>query len=140
MLREEMKALKNATPRDLRKFGLMVGGVFILLALFFLWRHKPWWRWLLVVGMPLILGGLILPRGLRWVYVGWMTLAMALGAVVSTLLLTLLFYFVVTPLALLARLMGKDFLARRLHRGAGSYWIARDVSKPREKQAHERQF
>jgi hypothetical protein len=140
MLREEIKALKSATPRELRKFGLMVGGVFTLLALFFLWRHKLWWWWLLVPGVPLVLCGSLLPLGLRWVYVGWMTLAMVLGAVVSTVMLTFLFFFVVTPLGLLARLAGKDFLNRTLQPHAATYWISRDASRPKQKHEHERQF
>ena len=40
MWREEIKVFVGVTPRDLRKFGLMVGGVFCLLGLLFWLRHK----------------------------------------------------------------------------------------------------
>jgi len=142
MFREEIEALTKATPRDLRKFGFVVGSVFCALALFFAvpkW-HKDWYWWLLVPGVPLVVLGAIFPRALKWVYVGWMTLAMALGAVVSTILLTLLFFLVVTPMGLIARLVGKDFLSRKLEPGAASYWILREASKPKQKHEHERQF
>jgi hypothetical protein len=141
MLREDIHALPAAPRRDLRKFGLTVGGVFCLIALIvFLPKwHKPWYWWLLVPGVPLVLLGAVYPRSLRWVYVGWMIIAMVLGAVVSTLLLTALFYLVVTPIGLVARLVGKDFLNRKPS-SAASYWILRDASKPKQKHEHERQF
>ena len=140
MLRDEINRLQKATARDLRKFGVTVGGVFVLLGLFFLWRHKPWYWWMLVAGLPLVLLGAVLPRSLRWIFVGWMTLALVLGAIVSTVLLTIMFYLLVTPIGLLARAAGKDFLGLRRKVGTSSYWISRDVSKRRRKQAHERQF
>ena len=140
MLREDIKELRSATARDLRKFGLTVGGVFCLLGLLFLWRHKWWYPWMLWPGVPLMALGTILPRSLKWIYVGWMTLAMLIGAVVSTILLTLLFYLVVTPIGLVARLAGKDFLSQKLEPSSASYWILRDVSKPKQKHEHERQF
>jgi hypothetical protein len=142
MLREEIKQLQAATPRDLRKFGLMVGGVFLLLALWFFipkW-HKSWYWWFLVPGVPLVIFGAAFPKALKWAYVGWMTLAMALGAIVSTVLLTLLFYAAVTPIGLIARMAGKDFLSRKLDSAMPSYWILRDASKPKQKHEHEQQF
>jgi hypothetical protein len=140
MLREEIKALQKATPRDLRKFGLVVGGVFLGLGLFFLLRHKPWWPWFVWPGAPLVVLGAILPRTLKWVYVAWMTLALFLGVVVSTILLTLFFFVVVTPIGLIARLVGKDFLSQKLEPAAASYWIRRDVTTPKAKHEHEQQF
>jgi hypothetical protein len=142
MLRDDIKGLQKATPTDLRKFGLMVGGVFLGLALLF-WIpkwHKAWYWWLIVPGAPLVLLGAVLPRSLKWIYVGWMTLAMILGAIVSTILLTLLFFLIVVPMGLVSRVVGKDFLSQKLSPQASSYWIVRDISKPKEKHEHEQQF
>src|SRR5687768_5010123 len=114
MLREGICGLLKVTPRNLRKFGLSVGGVFCLLGLFFLWLYKWWYLWLLWPGVSLIVLGTILPRSLKRIYFAWMTLAMVMGAVVSTILLVILFYFVVTPIGLFARVVGKDFLNLKL--------------------------
>lgn len=124
MIREELKHLKTE-PHDLRKFALLVGGVFLLLGSWFLFRHKPWSPWLLTPGLLLVGLGLIAPRSLQQVYLGWMAMAFALGLVVSTLLLTLFYYLLVTPIALLARLLGKDFLGLRWSPSARSYWLPR---------------
>ena len=140
MWREEIKVFVGVTARDLRKFGLMVGGVFCLLGLLFWLRHKPFFRYFLVPGVPLLFLGAIWPRSLKWIYVGWMGLATMIGMIVSTILLTLLFYVVVTPVGLLARVVGRDFLSLKLQPSATSYWIVRDVSKRKEKHEHERQF
>ncbi len=140
MLREDIKGLQKASALDLRKFGLTVGGVFCALGLWFYLRHKPFYWYVLVPGIPLLALGTILPRALKWIYVGWMTLAMVLGAIVSTLLLTVLFYLMVTPIGLLARLAGKDFLSRKRRPTDASYWILRDTSKFKSKHEHEQQF
>ncbi|MCX6875044.1 MAG: SxtJ family membrane protein [Verrucomicrobia bacterium] len=140
MLREDIKGLMRATPRDLRSFGLTVGGVFCTLGLLCGLRHIPYWPWFVAPGVPLVVLGAMAPRILRWIYVGWITLAMLLGAVVSTVLLTLLFFLVVTPMGLAARLAGKDFLSRKLEPGAASYWLVRDISTPKAKHEHQQQY
>lgn len=139
-MRQEVKEFLGCTTRDLRKFGVMVGGVFCLLGLLFWLRHKPFYFYLLLPGVPLMALGTIWPRSLRWIYVGWMTLATMIGMVVSTILLTLLFYFIVAPIGLFARMLSKDFLSQKWNPNAGTYWIARDLSKPKQKHEHEQQF
>lgn len=110
-------------PRELRKFGLMVGGVFVAIGVVFLLRHKPSYPFFLSPGVALIAFGALAPRALKYVYIAWMALAFALGFFMSQVILTLFFFLVVTPIGLLARLFRKDFLARRLQRRAASYWI-----------------
>ena len=137
-IREDIKQLKTS-DRDLRKFGLIVGGVFAALGLLFLWRHpgrSPYFLW---PGGVLMLLGLVLPHALKWVYITWMSVAFVLGFVMAHVILTLLFLFVITPIGLVARLMGKDFLSLKLNRAAKSYWILRG-SKTKSAADYERQF
>ncbi|TAL02048.1 MAG: hypothetical protein EPO07_07705 [Verrucomicrobia bacterium] len=137
-LRDDLRELK-AGPRELRKFGLTVGGVLAALALLFLFRHKvraPYFLW---PGIFLLVFGVVAPRLLKWIYLAWMTLAIVLGFVVSHVLLTLLFFLVITPVGLVARLSGKDFLSLKLDRAAKSYWIPRSRT-PKRPEDYERQF
>jgi hypothetical protein len=139
MIAEEIKQLKTGT-RDLRKFGLLVGGVFALLAAWCWWRGKPAFPYLVAPAVPLLLLGAVWPRSLKWVYLAWMGLALVLGLIVSTVLLTVFYYLVVTPIGLLARAVGQDFLSRRLQPDAPTYWIARPRSGPKPRQEYEQQF
>src|SRR5437588_2128412 len=109
MILEDIKSLKTG-PRELRKFGLLVGGVFTVLGLLWLVRGKPHYPWALVPGVLLVALGVILPRALKYIYIAWMSVAVVLGFIVSNVLLTLFFVVVITPIGLIARLSGTDFL------------------------------
>lgn len=137
-IREDIKQLKT-TDRDLRKFGLLVGGVFAVLGLLFLWRHKTHYPYFLWPGTVLVLCGAILPRALKWVYIAWMSIAFVLGFVMAHVILTLLFLLIITPMGLIARLAGKDFLSLKLDHAAKSYWIPR-TTRPKTATDYERQF
>jgi hypothetical protein len=138
-LKDELKELPVGR-RDLRRFGLLVGGVFALLAAWFFYRERAYWSWMLVPALPLLLMGAVYPAALRFVYLAWMSLALVLGFVVSTILLTIFFYLVITPMGLLARAVGKDFLSLKLNSSQESYWIVRDPQEKRTAVDYERQY
>lgn len=137
-IREDIKQLQTS-DRDLRKFGLVVGGVFVAVGLLFLWRHpgrSPYFLW---PGGALMLLGLVLPRALKWIYIAWMSIAFVLGFVMAHVILTLLFFLVITPMGLVARLTGRDFLSLKLDRAAKTYWLPR-AAKSKSAADYERQF
>ena len=138
-LKDELKELPLG-PRDLRRFGFLVGGIFALLALWFWYRERDFWWWCVIPAVPLLLLGTVYPKSLRLVYLGWMSLALILGLVVSTILLTLFFYLVITPMGLIARLAGKDFLSLKLNPAKSSYWIQREQPAERNPSEYERQY
>jgi len=137
-IREDIKQLKTS-DRDLRRFGLMVGGVFAALGLFFWWQSKAAYPFFLWPGAGLVVAGMIFPRALRSVYIAWMSVAFVLGFVMAHVILTLFFFLVVTPIGLFARLAGKDFLSLKLDYRVNSYWIPRE-QKPKSPADYERQF
>ncbi|MCW5555047.1 MAG: hypothetical protein KIS67_23145 [Verrucomicrobiae bacterium] len=110
----------------LRKFGLVVGGVLTGLGLLFLWRHKLYYPYFLWPGVVLVFFGAVWPRALKWVYLVWMSAAFVLGFAMAHVILTLLFFVIITPVGLVARLAGKDFLRLKLNRVAKSYWLPRE--------------
>src|SRR5947199_67572 len=124
MILEDIKELKTS-DRDLRKFGLLIGGVFAAVGILFWARGKAHFMFFLTPGALLLMLGFAFPRGLKQIYLVWMTLAIVMGFVVSHILLTVFFFLVITPIGLAARLFRKDFLSLKQEPKATTYWIAR---------------
>ena len=137
-LREDIKQLSTG-PKAWRQFGLLVGGVFAILGVFFWLRHKAHYPYFLWPGLGLMILGTVLPRSLKLIYLVWMTLAVVLGFIMPHVILTLFFYLIITPVGLLARLFGKDFLGLKLDKAATSCWIRR-TQAPKSAADYERQF
>ena len=77
---------------------------------------------LLVVGVLAGGIGLVRPRAVRWLFAASTVAAFPIGWVVSQVLLVILFVAVITPVALLFRLRGRDRLSRKPTPGHSSYW------------------
>ncbi len=138
MLIEEIKNIKSG-KKELRKFGITVGIVSGLLGGLFLWRGKDYYTYFLILSTVFISLGLGLPILLGTIQRIWMTLAVIIGWFMTRVILSVLFYIVVTPIGLLTRLLGKDFLDTKFNRNANSYWIPGKETKPRERN-YENQF
>jgi hypothetical protein len=106
-----------------REFGLIVGGVFTLLGMWWTYRGKfvTAVHIVLPLGIALCLFGIILPRALVFPNKAWMTLAEGLSYVTTRIILAFVFFVVLTPIGLIKRALGWDPLHRR--EGSGeSYW------------------
>ncbi len=106
-----------------REFGLIVGGVLLLLSSWWLYRGK--FSSVLPVTMPLgaalVLLGLVLPRALALPNKAWMAFAEALSFVMTRIILAFVFFGIVTPIGVVKRLFGWDPLHRRAA-ASDSYW------------------
>ena len=138
MIIEEIKNIKSG-KRELRQFGITIGLVLGLLGSWFLWRNKEGSSLLLIAATLFLSLGFTLPRLLKPFQKLWMTLAVLLGWLMTRIILTILFYLVVTPIGLLAKVSGKDFLNRKFNSDASSYWIPRKAITP-DKRNYEKQF
>ncbi len=108
--------------RSERQFGSAVAALFLIAALWpLLGGEALAWPWLVAAAVLLLLGWRN-PRGLRPALRAWSTLGHWLGVINTHTLLAVAFFFVITPLALLFRLAGRDALRLKL-RPAPSYWI-----------------
>ena len=82
----------STTTRDLRKFGLVVGGVFSLLGGWFLFRHKAAGPYFLTPGVVLVLFGFVAPRALEAIYIALDESGLYYGLLVSMVVLTLVYF------------------------------------------------
>ena len=107
-----------------RAFGLTVGLVCAMLALRTGWRHGPTVPAQVLGGIAsgLLLSAWFRPSLLRSLNRWWMRLARLLGWINNRLILGAVFLALMTPLGLMFRLAGRDFLRLRRPRGA-SGWV-----------------
>ena len=138
MFKEEIKNIKE-DKTTIRKFGLTVGTVLLLVGIVLYLTGKSSSVVFGGIGFLLILFGLILPSILKPLNKIWMTLAVILGWFMSRLILFILFYIVITPIGFILRMAGKDFLNLRTDKNSDSYWEKREKTV-KEKIDYERQF
>jgi carbamoyltransferase len=112
----------------LRRFGLTTGCVFLFLGAVFIFRHRFAGWPLASVGAFLVLLAVVNPSLLRFCYEPWMRLAGFLGSISSHILLTLLFFLVLTPIGFLQRLFGKLPIDLRFKTNEATYWQKRTAS------------
>jgi hypothetical protein len=86
--------------------------------------------WAVVVAAPLILTAFIRPWGLRYPFRVWMLLGHCLGWVNSRVIMTLVFYLVVTPTAFVLRAMKRDAMTRALDPSANTYRVVKTPRQP----------
>jgi hypothetical protein len=137
MILEEIKNIKSE-KKDLRSFGIVMAVFFGLLGAWLLWKERDSYLYMFIIAGIFLLGGLALPIALKPLQIAWMTLAVILGWVMTRVILGILYYLIFTPMGLLARLFGKDFLNMKLDRNASSYWIEKKA-EPGERN-YENQF
>jgi hypothetical protein len=129
-VRGEIRQLRG-TPKELRKFGLVVGTIFMMIAA--IGVYKIWSVVAIAVfvlaGLLLLLGGLFSRNALRLVYKVWMGIAFAVGWIVSRVILILLFYLVITPVSVLARVFGKRFIDIDYRTKRDSYWVSKSPAE-----------
>ena len=114
---------KRRSYRVEREFGLIVGGILILLSAWWLYRGKfaTATQIILPIGSLLVLLGLVWPRSLVLLNRVWMALASVLSFITTRIILAVVFFLVLTPIGLIKRAMGWDPLHRRAQQEP-SYW------------------
>jgi hypothetical protein len=132
--------MSGASSSELRRFGLTVGGMFLLLGTLSWWRghvRPPIVMW--TVGVLLVVPGLVVPAILGPVQRAWMRGGAMLGEVNSRILLTVFFYLVVAPFGFVLRTFVRDPLDRSMRGGEPSNWIKRQPA-PLDRARYEQQF
>lgn len=134
-----MHDIDISSPREQRKFGLTMA---VALALFGAVRW--WWNGapspvLFTTAIVFCLAALAAPFALRPVFWLWMKLAEAMNWVMTRVLLSLVFFGLITPARYLNQFFGSDPLKRDWLPEAASYWEEPD-DQPASRDAYRNQF
>lgn len=138
MLKEELKHI-DTSEKAVKKTGITIGIVLITISFILWWLEKNSFVYFSAVGgIFIILSYLAIPI-LRPFHKLWIGFSLVLGFVMSRIILTILFYFVVTPIGLLAKVVGKKFMPLGFDKNVATYWEKKEkIAK--EKVDYERQF
>jgi len=112
----------DRSPRALRRFGIIVGAAMLVVGTLLLLGDRKAGGPFLSFGVLLVVAATFAPSVLRYVYRPWMTMAFAMSWLITRLILTLVFFLVVTPIGLLQRLCGKRALELHFKSGESTYW------------------
>ncbi len=118
-----LKVNTKPSARDLRWFGVTILIAFSLLAALLYWRGKVTtasWMW--AISVPIGLLAIVLPPAARLFYIAWMSIAVVMGTVMSRLIMSLLYFLLITPVSLFFRLTGRDVLRVHKKDHNDSYW------------------
>lgn len=129
-------------PSD-RSFGLTFAVVFGILTGVAVWRGwmggQLWWYFLAVSAVFLV-ASFAFAHVLRPLNVVWMKFGALLHKIVSPIMLGLIYFVVMTPVALFFKLKGRDELRRKYEPAARTYWIERQPPGPDGPSSFPRQF
>jgi hypothetical protein len=127
------------TPSELRRFGLSVGGVFLVLAGISWWRGHVYPPYVLAaLGTWLFVPGLLFPRVLGPVERRWMHFAEVLGRFNAKVILSVFWVLVMTPVGIVRRTL-HDPLERKMKDGSTTTWVRR-TSEPVAIDRYRQQF
>jgi len=139
----------NPPPRTLRNFGLIglvAFGALALLAYRHMWAFAKFsdgtdQTLTYVLGALAAYCGLFAiaaPAALKWLYIGLSVVGFPIGFVFSYIIVTIMFFVVIVPTALIFRLIGRDAMKLKYNPQATSYWIRR--TPPHSVKRYFRQF
>lgn len=127
---ESLKELQKVKVGSERSFGLVFAGFFAILAGVSFYKGSEIAVYFLGVAAIFLVVALTVPKILKPLNLVWFKFGLLLHKIVSPLIMGLLFYLTVTPIALIVRIFGKDPLLLKLDSKAESYWIERDPPGP----------
>ncbi len=113
----------NPDTKQLRSFGLLVGGIFTALGILPLLFGKEVRLWAVSPAAVLIFLALLLPSSLGPVYRVWMVIGHVLGWINTRIILSVVFYGIFLPMGFVMRLAGKDPMRRQFQADADTYRV-----------------
>jgi len=105
-------------------FGILFFIFFLIIGLFPLVSVGVIRIWSVVLSLIFLIITIIRPNLFTFLNRSWIQFGIFLGKVISPIVMGLVFFFVVTPIGILVRILKKDVMG--LKRGASSYWINRE--------------
>lgn len=127
-------------PKPVRRFGLILSFLLLLLAAYLAFRENPQWIWPAGAAVLSLLASLVVLSVIRPLYIGLTALTIPIGYFVSKLILITLYVLFFVPVGILSRLFRRDLLSRRIDRKAPTYWIKKPKDETPVREKYERLY
>ena len=134
---EEIKNIKTS-KKDIKNFGITIGLILFIISAILFYYNNLMYQNISIVAVAFIGLGILIPILLKPIYIGWMVFAVILGWIMTRVILSAVFFVIMTPIGLIVKLLGNDFLALKIT-DSESYWNNRD-SQAELNQDYEKQF
>ena len=118
-----MKNLINIKRKDNITFGILFFVFFLIIGLYPLKSDGAIKIWSVLFSLVFLIITIIRPNLFTFLNKLWIKFGILLGKIISPIVMGLVFFFVVTPIGVLVRILKKDVMG--LKRGTSSYWINR---------------
>ena len=108
-----------------KSFGILFSIIFFLIAIWFFLEDGKFIFWALALSFIFLFVAFLKKELLKPLNIAWIKLGEILGKIIAPLVMTLIFFFILTPLSFIIRIFGKDLLKLKFSKD-NSYWIKRE--------------
>jgi|TARA_B100001964_G_C13849183_1_gene429393 hypothetical protein len=126
-----MKDIKTSSNRS---FGFVFFVVFFLIAIYPLLNEGNFRFWSLIIAIIFLILGILNSKILTPLNKIWIKFGLFLGSIISPIIMSIIFFFVVTPISFVMKVLGKDILNLKRNNN-NTYWI--DKSGPKSKMKNQ---
>ena len=105
-------------------FGILFFIFFLIIGIYPLLSSKNIRVWSVVLSLVFLIITIIRPNLFTFLNKLWTQLGILLGKIISPIVMGLVFFFLITPIGMIIRILKKDVMG--LKKGASSYWITRE--------------
>lgn len=130
MINKRLNEIEDFKPSSNRSFGIVMAAAWVAVALYPLVSgNTPHW-WLLAIGAMFLLLALARPVVLAPLNYVWTRFGLLLGRIINPIVLGLMYFIIISPIAIGMKLVGRDPLKRKYEPEKDTYWQDKDPSGP----------
>ena len=115
-----------------RSFGLVFFVIFLFITIYPLLNEGNLRFWSLIIAIIFLFLGILNSKILTPLNKIWFKFGLFLGRIVSPIVMSIIFFFVVTPISFVMRILGKDILNLKRNNNK-TYWIEKSGPKSKMK-------
>ena len=115
-----------------KSFGIVFFTVFLIIAIWPLLNGNDIRYWSLIISIVFLILGILNSKILTPLNKTWFKIGILLGNVISPIIMSIIFFLVVTPTSFIMKILGKDLLNLKKNT-KNSYWIKKQNQNSRMK-------